>query len=89
MSNEVTAADPQPDPQVTILVRHNGPYVVEGPFRLTDADGNEYTLEPGRKYSLCRCGASTRKPFCDGTHSRMGFAAAERAVREADQGGAS
>ena len=52
MSNEAPLADPQPDPQVTILVRHNGPYVVEGPLRLTDADGNEYTLEPGRKYSL-------------------------------------
>jgi CDGSH-type Zn-finger protein len=89
MSNETQAAGPQPDPQVTILVRHNGPLVVEGPFRLTDADGTEYVLEPGRKYSLCRCGGSTRKPFCDGTHSRIGFAAAERAVREADQGGAS
>ena len=88
MSNENQAADPQPDPQVTILARNNGPFVVEGPFRLTDADGTEYVLEPGKKYSLCRCGGSTRKPFCDGTHSRVGFAAAERAVREAE-GGAS
>ncbi|HYR09976.1 MAG TPA: CDGSH iron-sulfur domain-containing protein [Longimicrobium sp.] len=75
-------------PPVTILARNNGPYLVEGPFRLIDADGTEYPLEAGRKYSLCRCGASTRKPFCDGTHSRIGFAAAERAVREAE-GGAS
>jgi CDGSH-type Zn-finger protein len=75
-------------PAVTIMVRNNGPYLVEGPFRLMDADGNEYQLEAGRKYSLCRCGASTRKPFCDGTHSRIGFAAAERAVREAEGGGA-
>ena len=89
MSNEIIAADPQPEPQVTIKVKHNGPLLVDGPFRLTDADGNEYTLEPGRKYSLCRCGASVNKPFCDGTHSRIGFAAAERAVREADQRGAS
>lgn len=89
MSNETAAADPQPDPQVTITVRHNGSYLVEGPFRLVDADGNEYVLEPGKRYSLCRCGGSTRKPFCDGTHSRIGFAAAERAVRQADQGGAS
>ncbi|HEY0038779.1 MAG TPA: CDGSH iron-sulfur domain-containing protein [Longimicrobium sp.] len=86
MSNESQAADPQPEPQVTILVRNNGPFVVEGPFRLTDADGTEYDLVPGKKYSLCRCGGSTKKPFCDGTHSRIGFAAAERAVRESEGG---
>lgn len=89
MSNETPVADSQPDAQVTIKVKHNGPYLVEGPFRLTDADGTEYVLEAGKKYNLCRCGASTRKPFCDGTHSRMGFDAAERAVREAEGGGGS
>jgi len=85
MSNETQAADPQPEPQVTIKVKHNGPYLVEGPFRLTDADGTEYVLEAGKKYNLCRCGASTNKPFCDATHTKIGFAAAERAVREADE----
>lgn len=89
MSNETPIADPQPEPQVTIKVKHNGPYLVEGPFRLTDADGTEYVLEAGKKYNLCRCGASTRKPFCDATHTRIGFEAAERAVREAEGGGAS
>jgi CDGSH-type Zn-finger protein len=69
---------------VTIRARENGPYLVEGPFLLVDADGTEYPLEAGKRYSLCRCGASVRKPFCDGTHSRIGFAAAERAVREGD-----
>lgn len=67
---------------VTIKVKNNGPFLVEGPFRLVDADGNEYPIEAGKKVNLCRCGASTRKPFCDGTHSKIGFAAAERAVRE-------
>ena len=89
MSNESSMADPQPEPQVTIKVKHNGPYLVDGPFRLTDADGNEYVLEAGKKYNLCRCGGSTNKPFCDGTHSKIGFDAAERAVREAEEGGAS
>lgn len=70
-------------PAVTIRVKNNGPYLVEGPFRLIDADGNEYLLEAGKKYNLCRCGASTRKPFCDATHTKIGFQAAERAVREA------
>lgn len=74
----------QQEPQVTITVRNNGPYRVEGPVRLVDADGNEYTLTAGKAFSLCRCGASTNKPFCDGTHSKLGFQAAERAVREAE-----
>jgi CDGSH-type Zn-finger protein len=87
MSND-EAEDPRPEPQVTILVKHNGPLLVDGSFRLTDADGAEYPLIPGKKYNLCRCGGSTNKPFCDGTHSKIGFAAAERAVREAE-GGAS
>ncbi|HEU0016160.1 MAG TPA: CDGSH iron-sulfur domain-containing protein [Longimicrobium sp.] len=79
--------EPQPEPQVTITIRNNGPYRVEGPVRLVDADGTEYTLPGGGKgFSLCRCGASTRKPFCDGTHSKIGFLAAERAVREMEGG---
>ncbi|MDB4950940.1 MAG: Zinc finger, CDGSH-type [Gemmatimonadetes bacterium] len=73
---------------VTITVRNNGPYAVEGPIRLVDADGNEYPVVAGKRVSLCRCGASTNKPFCDGTHSKMGFDAAERAVREAEGGAA-
>lgn len=75
-----------PTPEVTITIRNNGPYRVEGPIRLVDADGNEYPLTPGKGISLCRCGASTNKPFCDGTHSKLGFQAAERAVREAEGG---
>ncbi len=75
-------------PAVTITVRNNGPYWVEGPFRLVDADGTEYPLVPGKRYSLCRCGGSVNKPFCDGTHSRVGFQAAERAVAESEGGGA-
>lgn len=71
---------------VTIKVNNNGSYLVEGPVRIVDADGNEYDISAKKRVSLCRCGASTTKPFCDGTHSRMGFAAAERAVREAEGG---
>ena len=68
---------------VEIKVRRNGPYRIEGDIRLVDADGNEYDLsEQGPVVALCRCGGSTTKPFCDGTHSRVGFQAAERAVAE-------
>ena len=69
---------------VEIKVRLNGPYKVTGPVRLIDADGNEFELPgDGRPLALCRCGGSTTKPFCDGTHSKIGFDAATRAVREA------
>jgi CDGSH-type Zn-finger protein len=68
--------------EVTIKARHNGPYLVTGPVTLTDADGNEYEVAgPKGNVALCRCGGSTTKPFCDGTHSQIGFQAAERAVR--------
>jgi CDGSH-type Zn-finger protein len=70
---------------VEIKVRHDGPYKVTGPIRLIDADGNEFELPAdGRPIALCRCGGSKTKPFCDKTHSEIGFQAAERAVAEAD-----
>lgn len=63
-----------------ITVRKNGSYLVEGDdVTVVDWNGREYSLLK-RPFSLCRCGASTRKPFCDGTHTRVGFAAAEEAV---------
>jgi CDGSH-type Zn-finger protein len=69
--------------EVVIKVRENGPYRVTGPVKVIDVDGNEYDLsEKGEVVALCRCGGSTTKPFCDGTHSKIGFQAAERAVRE-------
>jgi len=69
--------------KVVIKARHNGPYKVTGPVTIIDADGTEYDLsEVGDSVVLCRCGASTTKPFCDKTHSKIGFEAAERAVRE-------
>jgi CDGSH-type Zn-finger protein len=64
----------------TITVRPNGPYRVEGDdVKVVDINGNEY-VPSKRPFSLCRCGGSTTKPFCDGTHSKIGFAAAEAAV---------
>ena len=71
--------------EVKITVRPNGPFRVEGPVRLIDADGKEWTLEGKPAISLCRCGASTKKPFCDGQHSKIGFQAAESAVAALDK----
>ena len=51
-----------------ITVRSNGPYRVEGPFTMLDTDGNEFTLPEGQFISLCRCGLSDNKPFCDSAH---------------------
>ena len=73
------------DDAVTIKIRENGPYIVRGPVTVQDADGTEYSVDSGVA-ALCRCGGSTTKPFCDGTHSKIGFQAAERAVREESKG---
>jgi CDGSH-type Zn-finger protein len=64
----------------TIKVIQNGPYLVQGDDVTTvDWNGATYPI-PKRPFALCRCGGSTTKPFCDGTHSRTGFQAAEAAV---------
>jgi len=66
--------------RTSISTYENGPFLVTGSFRIVDAGGDEFAVEK-ETVALCRCGASTKKPFCDGTHSRVGFRAAERAVR--------
>lgn len=71
---------------ITIKIKDNGPYIVEGEFRLTDMQGNEI---PIRKAALCRCGGSTTKPFCDGTHSKIGFQGAVAAVDKSESGSSS
>ena len=64
----------------TIKLRQNGPYLVEGDdVKVLDWNGAEYHVER-LPIALCRCGGSTKKPFCDGTHSKVGFQAAEAAV---------
>jgi CDGSH-type Zn-finger protein len=62
-----------------ITALDNGPYLVKGPVLLLDAEGNEFRSERAT-VALCRCGRSMTKPFCDGTHSKVGFRAAERAI---------
>jgi CDGSH-type Zn-finger protein len=69
---------------VTIEIIKNGPYIVTGPVELKDSEGNNYPAK--ERMALCRCGASTTKPFCDGTHSKIGFQAAEKAVPESAEG---
>ncbi len=64
---------------VSIRPTDNGPYVVKGPINLVDADGNAFEVK--ETVALCRCGGSNNKPFCDGTHNKIGFQSAPRAPK--------
>src|SRR5271154_4677304 len=78
----------------TITVSKNGPYIVSGSVSLRLEtigvnDAGESTAWVGGKalptsaqYALCRCGNSNKKPFCDGTHAKIGFDGTETASRE-------
>jgi 3-phenylpropionate/trans-cinnamate dioxygenase ferredoxin subunit len=66
--------------EVTITPLDNGPYLVRGPVKIIDSDGEVFEVKK-ETVALCRCGGSVNKPFCDGTHSKTGFAAANRAVK--------
>jgi len=56
-----------------ITVRNNGPVRIEGEFTLCDAEGNIFDLGGRNAISLCRCGHSENKPFCDSKHKECGF----------------
>ena len=65
---------------VKIRCRDNGPFVVEGPVTITDADGNQFAVAADKPaVALCRCGQSANRPFCDGTHKSADFESCERA----------
>ena len=66
-----------PEAKGTITIRPNGPYRVEGGVPLEAADGTPYDLKPA--YSLCRCGKSANKPYCDKSHVECGFIGTETA----------
>jgi CDGSH-type Zn-finger protein len=56
-----------------ITVTNNGPIRIEGDFSIFDPEGREFGLAGRTLISLCRCGQSQNKPFCDGSHARSGF----------------
>ncbi len=56
-----------------ITVRNNGPLRLEGEFTLCDMEGKEFDLGGRTAISLCRCGQSEDKPFCDGSHKKVNF----------------
>jgi len=57
-----------------ITVNSNGSIRVEGEFEILDPAGKPFGLGGRSTISLCRCGHSENKPFCDGAHRRLGFA---------------
>jgi CDGSH-type Zn-finger protein len=77
-----------------VVVTKNGPYLVSGGIPLsrqtvvTDSMGDpeiwreDETFPTQESYALCRCGHSSHKPFCDGTHKKVGFDGTEKASRE-------
>src|ERR1700759_241746 len=69
---------------INVLIKKTGPYVLSGDLsqlEIADADGKKVDISGKQAIALCRCGASTNKPFCDGTHSKIGRLAAEPAVK--------
>ena len=59
---------------IKVIVRGNGPYRIEGDdIRICDEGGKVYGLSGRTVVSLCRCGQSQNKPFCDGSHASIGF----------------
>jgi len=55
-------------PSTKITVNNNGSLKIEGEFEIVDMQGNAYGLKGRTVVSLCRCGMSKNKPFCDGSH---------------------
>lgn len=66
---EVSEENGSSPPEVKVL--KNGPYIVSGHFIIKDE--NDQPLKVEKKAALCRCGGSKNKPFCDGTHKKIGF----------------
>ena len=81
--------------EMKITITRNGPYMVEGAIPLanqtieSDAEGGSRewlegdTFPVAEVYKLCRCGQSSNKPFCDGTHLKVGFDGTEAASQGA------
>ena len=65
----------------TITVKDSGPFLVQGDVSIMDAEGNEFKAE-GKAIALCRCGASTNQPFCNGTHRKIEFESVVRASED-------
>ncbi|HXU33452.1 MAG TPA: (4Fe-4S)-binding protein [Thermoanaerobaculia bacterium] len=64
----------EPDPEPVIVALENGPFLLHGDFTIEAADGTP--IRRVARATLCRCGASKNKPFCDNSHRTVGFRSA-------------
>jgi CDGSH-type Zn-finger protein len=60
-------------PGTRITVMNNGSLRVEGDFEIADQEGRLFGLGGRTRVTLCRCGQSANKPFCDSAHKTCGF----------------
>ena len=66
---------------VTIRCRKDGPLIVTGDVTLTDQEGTVYDISKHENVALCRCGATNKRSFCDGTHRKTGWAASDTVLQ--------
>ncbi len=59
--------------ETKVTVKNNGPLRIEGEFTIYDVEGNAFDLGGRAGISLCRCGHSENKPFCDNSHKKVAF----------------
>lgn len=71
MNNEIEAESAHVESETIVEVAPNGPLLVYGNVSVKDAHGNE--TKKNKVTAFCRCGASSNKPFCDGTHKKINF----------------
>lgn len=72
--------------ETSVEPRPNGPLFMRGRLKIVGDDGS--VIREDTRLALCRCGASENKPFCDGSHRRIGFTTAPPAAEGADEKGA-
>ncbi len=81
------------EPKLKLTVARNGPLRIQGARELIESgelqiawnDGTPVEPANLNAFSICRCGASANKPFCDGKHTKAGFEAAAEAVPESKE----
>jgi CDGSH-type Zn-finger protein len=78
-------SEEQQPPETIVEPRPNGPLFVRGRVRIVDGEGA--LIREDTRVALCRCGASENKPFCDGSHRRIGFTTAS--AEDSDHGASS